>query len=124
MHEYSVMNQLVSALLEELDGRDIDRVKEVRIEVGELTFLGQEQLKFAYETLSKDTVLENSKLAVKEIKSKIRCRECGYEGGVNYSDRSSVHYQVPVISCPECDSKPNIVQGKETKIVGVTAVEE
>jgi len=124
MHEYSVMNQLVSALLDELNGRDIDRVKEVRIEVGELTFLGHEQLQFAYKTLSKDTVLEGSELAVEEIKSKIRCAECGYEGGVNYSDRSSVHYQVPVISCPECDSKPNIVQGKETKIVGVTAVEE
>jgi len=124
MHEYSVMNQLVSALMEELDGRDIDRVKEVRIEVGELTFLGQEQLKFAYETLSKDTNLEGSELAVEEIKSKIKCGECGYEGGINYSNRSNVHYQVPVISCPECDSKPDIVQGKETKIVGLTAVEE
>ncbi len=124
MHEYSVMNQLVSALLEELGGRDIDRVKEVRIEVGEMTFLGHEQLRFAYETLSKDTILEGSELNIEEIKSKIKCGGCGYEGGVDYSDKTSVHYQVPVISCPECDSKPEIVQGKETKIVGVTAVEE
>ncbi len=124
MHEYSVMNQLVSALLEELNGRDIDRVKEVRIEVGELTFLGQDQLEFAYKTLSQNTVLEGSELAVEEIKSKIKCDDCGYEGGVNYSDRTSVHYNVPVISCPECDSKPTVVKGKETKIVGVTAVEE
>ena len=124
MHEYSVMNQLVSALLDELDGRDIDRVKEVRIEVGELTFLGTDQLEFAYETLSKDTILEGSELDIEEIDSEIRCGECGYEGGVNYSDRTSVHYNVPVISCPECDSKPDVVQGKETQIVGVTAVEE
>lgn len=124
MHEYSVMSQLVSALLEELDGRDINRVKEVRIEVGELTFLGHDQLKFAYETLSKETVLEGSDLNIEEIKSSIKCDECGYEGGVNYSDRTSVHYQVPVISCPECDAKPSIVHGKETKIVGVTALEE
>jgi len=124
MHEYSVMNQLISALLEELDGRDIDRIKRVRIEVGELTFLGHEQLKFAYKTLNQETILEGSELDIKEIKSKIRCGECGYEGGVNYSNRTSVHYQVPVISCPECDSKPDIVHGKETKIVGVTAVEE
>ncbi len=124
MHEYSVMSQLVSALLDELDGRDIERVNEVRIEVGELTFLGHDQLKFAYKTLSQDTVLEGSDLDIKEIKSSIKCEECGYEGGVNYSDRASVHYQVPVISCPECDSKPSIVQGKETKIVGVTAEEK
>lgn len=124
MHEYSVMNQLVSALLEELKGRDIHKVKEVQIEVGELTFLGTEQLKFAYQTLSQDTILEGSELDIEEIESRINCSECGYEGGVNYSNKSSVHYQVPVISCPECDSKPKIVQGKETKIVGVTAVEE
>ena len=124
MHEYSVMNQLVSALLEELKGRDIHKVKEVQIEVGELTFLGTEQLKFAYQTLSQDTILEGSELDIEEIKSRINCSECGYEGGVNYSNKSSVHYQVPVISCPECDSKPKIVQGKETKIVGVTAVED
>ncbi len=124
MHEYSVMNQLVSALLEELDERDVNRVKEVRIEVGELTFLGDNQLKFAYETLSQDTILEGSELDIENVESKIKCEECGYEGGVNYSDRTSVHYQVPVISCPECNSKPDIVQGKETKIVGVTAVEE
>lgn len=124
MHEYSVMSQLVSALLDELDGRDIDRVKEVRIEVGELTFLGHDQLKFAYETLTQETILEGSELDIEEIESKIECEECGYEGAVNYSDRSGVHYNVPVISCPECDSKPKVVQGKETQIVGVTAVEE
>ncbi|MEF8833212.1 MAG: hydrogenase maturation nickel metallochaperone HypA [Candidatus Thermoplasmatota archaeon] len=124
MHEYSVMNQLVSALLEELEERDVNRVKEVRIKVGELTFLGDDQLKFAYETLSQDTILEGSELDIENVESKIKCEGCGYEGGVNYSDRTSVHYQVPVISCPECDAKPDIVQGKETKIVGVTAVEE
>lgn len=118
------MSQLVSALLDELDGRDIDRVKEVRIEVGELTFLGNDQLKFAYETLTQETILENSELKIDEIESKIACSECGYEGGVNYSDKTSVHYNVPVLSCPECDAKPEVVQGKETQIVGVTAVEE
>lgn len=118
------MSQLVSALLDELNGRDIERVKEVRIQIGELTFLGKDQLEFAYETLTQETVLEGSSLDVEEIKSRVECRECGYEGGINYSDRTSVHYNVPVISCPECDSKPEVVQGKETKIVGVTAVEE
>ncbi|MBS3781991.1 MAG: hydrogenase maturation nickel metallochaperone HypA [Candidatus Thermoplasmatota archaeon] len=118
------MNQLVSALLDELEGRELDAIKEVRIEVGELTFLGEEQMKFAYETLSRDTILEGSELNIDSIPSKIRCEECGYEGSVNYSDGGYAHYNIPVINCPECDSKPEIVKGKETKIVGVTAVEE
>ncbi len=126
MHEYSVMNQLMSALLDELEEEkdNIERVKEVRIEVGELTFLGEDQLKFAFETLSKDTIVEEAELKVTELESEVRCDDCGYEGGINYSNDPAFHYNVPVISCPECDSKPEIVKGKETKIVGVTAVEK
>lgn len=123
MHEYSVMKQLVSALLDELDGRDIDKVKEVRIKIGDLTFLGAEQLKFAYEVLSKDTILEGSELNVEKIEAKINCEECGYEGDVDYSEDPAFHYDVPVLSCPECGSKPAIVKGKETVIDGVTAEE-
>ncbi len=124
MHELSVMTQLVSSLLDELDDKDIKNVSEVDIEIGELTFLGDEQLKFAYETLSKETILEGSELNIRKLSSKINCENCGYEGGVNYSDDPAFHYEVPVISCPECDSKPTIVQGKETKIVSVRVKEE
>ncbi|MBS3817466.1 MAG: hydrogenase maturation nickel metallochaperone HypA [Candidatus Thermoplasmatota archaeon] len=124
MHEYSVMRQLVSALLDELEEKGVNKAKEVRIEVGELSFLGNEQLKFAFRTLSKDTILEGAELKVINVESKVRCEECGYEGSVNYSDDPAFHYNVPVISCPECGSNPDIIKGKETKIVGVTAVEE
>ncbi len=126
MHEYSVMNQLVAALLDELEEErdNIERIKEVKIEVGELTFLGEDQLKFAFETLSKDTILEGADLDVNSIESEVRCENCGYEGEINYSNDPAFHYNVPIISCPECDSKPEIIKGKETKIVGVTAVEK
>lgn len=124
MHELSVMSQLVSALLDELDERDIEKVAEVKIEIGELTFLGEDQLKFAYETLSQENILEGSELKITKLNSKISCPECGYEGGVNYSEDPALHYDIPIINCPECDSEPEIIQGKETKIVSVKAEEE
>ncbi|MFP3871537.1 MAG: hydrogenase maturation nickel metallochaperone HypA [Candidatus Natronoplasma sp.] len=126
MHEYSVMSQLMSALLDELEDEkeNIGDIKEVRIEVGELTFLGEMQLKFAFEALSKETIVEGAELKVMKIESKVRCDECGYEGGIDYTEDPAFHYNVPVISCPECGSKPEIIKGRETKIVGVTAVEK
>ena len=117
------MKQLVSALLDELEDKEIGKVKEVRVEIGDLTFLGAEQLKFAYEVLSKDTILAGSELNVIEKQAKIKCEECGYEGDVEYSDDPAFHYNVPVISCPKCGAKPKVIQGKETTIVGVTAEE-
>lgn len=118
------MRSLVSALLEELKGRDIDRVKKVTVEIGSLTFLSHEAMDFAYEATTKDTVLEGSSMEIIEKKAEVRCSECGYEGEVEYSDDPAFHYNIPVISCPECGAKPEITQGKETTIVGVTAVEE
>lgn len=124
MHEYSVMTQLVSALLDELEDRDIDEIEEVTLEIGALTFLGEEQMKFAYEALTKDTILEGSDLKVVTVEPKVRCQECGYEGVVEYSEDPAFHYDIPIISCPECGEQPEIVQGKETVIKKVTAKEE
>ncbi len=126
MHEYSVMSQLVSALLDELEmqKKKMEGVKEVKIEVGELTFLGKDQLQFAFKTLSKDTLLEGAELNINEVKAEVRCDDCGYTGGINYSDDPAFHYNIPIISCPECGTKPEVTKGKESKIVGVTAFEK
>ncbi|MFO7791513.1 MAG: hydrogenase maturation nickel metallochaperone HypA [Candidatus Saliniplasma sp.] len=123
MHEYSVMKQLVSALLDELKDKDVKKVKEVRVEIGELTFLGEQQLNFAFEVLSKDSILEGSELKVKMKDAEVRCNQCGYEGGVSYSNDPGFHFNIPVISCPDCGEKPKVIQGKETMITGVTAEE-
>ena len=123
MHEYSVMKQLVSSLLDELEEKNVKKVKEIRIEIGELTFLGEQQLKFAHEVLSKDNILEGSQLKVKTKDAKVKCDNCDYEGGVSYSNDPGFHFNIPVISCPECGEKPNVIQGKETMITGVTAEE-
>ena len=123
MHEYSVMKKLVTAVIDEIKDRDIDKITQVKVEIGDLTFLGEEQLKFAYEVLSKDTILEGSKLKLIKKPAKVRCSECGYVGEIEYSDDPAFHYTVPVISCPSCESKPDIIQGKGMNIIGVTAEE-
>ena len=62
MHEFSVMTQIVDSVLAEARSRDAHKVEQVELEVGEFTMLGSEQLKFAYEVLSKDTLLQGSNL--------------------------------------------------------------
>ena len=49
MHEVSVMSSIIEQVLNELDKHEVERVEEVELVVGELTFLGHEQLLFAYE---------------------------------------------------------------------------
>ena len=81
MHEVSVVSDIVSAILRELENYNVEKVEEVVLVVGEMTSLGQEQLEFAYEIVTKDTKLEGSKLVIENEKIRVRCESCGYEGG-------------------------------------------
>ena len=88
MHEYSVMTQIVESILAEADKRKATKVEEVDLEIGDYTLLGDEQLKFAYDLMSKDTILEGSKLNIRHLKGKIKCTACDYNGPVSISEDS------------------------------------
>ena len=53
MHEFSMTNQIVNYILEEAKKHNARRVNEVHLTIGKLTFLGLEQVKFAYKILVK-----------------------------------------------------------------------
>ena len=113
MHEVSVVADLVAAINTELERYKVVSVKEVTITVGRLTNLGAEQMEFAYEIISKGSVLEGSKLIIEEEDVKVSCGRCGYEGPVrNITLDEDSHYQMPVLSCPECGGAVTITAGK------------
>ena len=66
MHEFSMTERLIEAVLHEAEKRGAKRVVEVRLSIGKLMFLGLEQVKFAYATLVRGTILEGSKLMIEE----------------------------------------------------------
>jgi len=113
MHEVSVMADLIEAIKKELEKYDVISVDRVTLTVGKLTNLGAEQLEFAYEIMSKDSILDGSKLVIEEEEIEVRCGECGYEGRVKNMDLGEdAHYQIPILSCPKCNSAVTITSGK------------
>jgi hydrogenase nickel incorporation protein HypA/HybF len=121
MHEYSVMSQIVDSILEEVKKRDATKVEQVDLEIGEFTMLGDEQMEFAYEVLSKDTVLQGSKLRVTHRKGKVKCDSCGYEGDVMIAE-DSPHRMIPILECPKCHSPAKITEGRECFIRNIRMV--
>jgi len=99
MHEYSVMNQIIEVILAEAKKRDAEKVSHVSIDIGEFTFLGEEQLKFAFEVLTKDTVASGAILHITTRKGTVEC-ECGYSGAPERPD--DLHSLAPVLRCPKC----------------------
>jgi hydrogenase nickel incorporation protein HypA/HybF len=112
----------VQSVLEEARKHGAKRVKEVSLVIGKLTFLGLEQVRFAYETLTKGTIMEGSNLLIKESDGVVKCNSCGYEGDFKYEDNPQYHVPVPTLHCPKCGGVVKIVGGKECIIEKVKLV--
>jgi hydrogenase nickel incorporation protein HypA/HybF len=116
VHEFSITSQIVQSVLAETEKRKAKKVTAVYLVVGKLTFLGLEQVRFAYEVLTKDTIMEGSKLIIEEQEGIVKCNNCGYEGGFKYEDDPLYHVPVPTLKCPKCGNVVSIVAGKECTI--------
>lgn len=122
MHEFSMTTQIVNYVLEEAKKHNAKRVNEVHLIIGKLTFLGIEQVKFAYDLLVKNTIMEDSKLHIEEKNGVVKCSNCGYNGDLKYEDDPVYHIPSPTLNCPKCGDVVNIVGGKECTIKSIKLV--
>ncbi|UCE75437.1 MAG: hydrogenase maturation nickel metallochaperone HypA, partial [Methanomassiliicoccales archaeon] len=97
MHEYSIMVDIVKAALKSLEGYVVENVKKIFLEVGELTFLNPEQLRFCFKALTEDNILKGAVLVITEKKAQIECTSCGYKGDLEQRPEED-HFRIPRIS--------------------------
>jgi len=109
----------VKSVLQEAKKHNAKRVDGVHLAIGKLTFLGLEQVRFAYEVLVKDTIMEGSKLYIEEKDGVVRCNNCGYEGDLKYEDNPVYHVPTPTLNCPKCGGVVKIIGGRECTIRSV-----
>ncbi len=103
MHEFSVAQLVLEAVLKAAAKHGARRVLEVTLEVGELSLLNLEQLEFSFKVLSKGTIVEDAKLRFEVRRTVIRCLKCGYEGMAASAELES-HLPPLVVQCPACRS--------------------
>jgi hydrogenase nickel incorporation protein HypA/HybF len=124
MHELSMATQIVENVLEEAKRHDAKKVAEVHLVIGKMTFLGVDQVRFSYEILVKDTIMEDSKLIIKEQDGVIECSSCGFKGAVPIDDDPAYHVPVPSLRCPKCREAAKIVEGKECTIESIRILKQ
>lgn len=130
MHEFSVMTEIVSAINAEIKKHQFKSIEKVYLEVGELMFLGEDQLRFGYGILTQDNeTLKNSELIIETKKPKIECSSCGYTGKLPYEsigDKNdpTYHFSFPKFSCPECNGPIKILEGRACIIRNITGTVE
>lgn len=119
MHEFWTTTQLVEAVSLEAKSRSAKKVLEVNLVIGKMTFLRADQMKFAYDVLTKNTVLEGSKLNIEESDPDVECEKCGYRGPLDVEEDPAYHFNIPSLSCPKCSTAARIIGGRECTIRSV-----
>lgn len=118
MHEAALAQSILTTILEVASRNEAREVLRVEMEVGEICLVNMEQLTFLIGMFARETIAKDMEFLVKQVETKIRCKECSYFGRVEYKEIDPEwHYRVPVFSCTRCKSnRTEIVQGKELKI--------
>ncbi len=112
MHEVSVVTSLVDATIAELAKYDVTGVRSVTLVIGDLTNLGEEQMSFAYEIVTRGTVLEGSQLIIEREPIELECWDCGFTGPAKVlTDPDFDTHSIPILSCPECGGKVTVTKG-------------
>ncbi len=123
MHEVSVIANMVDAILKELEKYNVKSVDNVNILIGDLTSLGVEQLEFAYEIVTRDTILEGSKLVIEREEVRVKCHSCGYEGPAENLESDFYDHCVPILACPKCGGGVDITAGEACRVKDLNITE-
>ena len=117
MHELSMAEAIVNTVVDAANKNDADEVLEVTIEIGILTMLNPEQLKFLLDILVEETIMKDAEIIIEEIPITIECKNCDYKGNAN--TEGSDHY-LTVVLCPECGGRDlEIIQGRECNVKNI-----
>lgn len=103
MHELSITRNIVAIVSERAHGA---KVTKVTLEIGQLSAVVPDAIRFCFDVVAKGTVLEGARLDVVEVPGRARCRDCG----------QSVDLHQVIARCP-CGS-PNLdrLAGEELRI--------
>ena len=115
MHELSVMSQVADSIMGIARDKGATRIESVHLQVGELTFLAWDQLEFAWEIYSRDVgpPLEGATLNLEKMEARGSCPSCGYTGGLKVVEYDDSHYTTPVLDCPQCGERVDILEGRD-----------
>ncbi len=105
MHELSITESIVSAILERVEGR----IQTVTLIVGRLSGMVPESISFCFDVCTQGTRLEGAALDIVEVPGQVRCLTCGVE------------FEPPdtILLCTCGSADVDVVGGQELRIKNV-----
>ena len=124
MHEVTVAQTVVDAVLAEAEAQDASSVTKITLVFGELALINVEQISFWISSFLENTLADGATLVFETVSGKVECRECGRISDVAVDpDDKLLHYAIPDFSCTSCGSHNTFIcQGREMLIKAIQGV--
>lgn len=112
MHELSLCEALVDAVVREAETTGVLALSRVRVEVGELAAADPRALGFCFDAVARGTVAEGARLEIVTAAGRALCRGCS----------TLVRLRERVAPCPNCGGfDRRILAGTEVRLVEMEA---
>jgi len=113
MHELSLLENVREILEEHAVSQNFSIVSKVTLEIGKLSCVEPEALRFGFDVVMKGSLAENAELLITELNGLGLCQQCGQQ----------VFMETLYDTCPLCGS-PNvkIFQGLEMKVKDLVVI--
>jgi len=107
MHEMSLAEGMLQIVVAAARSADARRVQAVRLELGALSHVERDALRFCFDAVTRDSVAEGARLEILETPGRAWCMPCG----------TSVELQRLGDACPHCGSyQLQVTQGEEMRV--------
>jgi hydrogenase nickel incorporation protein HypA/HybF len=106
VHELAITESLVDAVTERLPGR---RVTCVRLQIGALSGVVADSVRFCFDLVTEGTGLEGATLEIDQPPAECHCRTCGGD----FAPDS------PIALCPCGSAEVTVLTGQDLKITSV-----
>jgi hydrogenase nickel incorporation protein HypA/HybF len=133
MHEWALAESVITAAVNEAKKNQLQALKEITIQIGELQQIEYDIFKFALQEILKiqNKNLKNVKFHIKTQKTLLRCHSCEYTWGfqklkknVTAVEGEAIHFIPEVVfthaRCPRCKSPDfEIIKGRGVSITSI-----
>lgn len=107
MHEMAIAQSVFDIAFNEAEKHDADKIRKIKISVGEFSGVVKDALDFAFDVLKPGTPAANAEIEIEVLKLTSRCDKCG-EVECTLSDLK--------LTCAACGRRLEITGGREMKV--------
>lgn len=110
MHELSITENILSITLDKAREASASKVMKLNVVIGEMSGIAGDCVDFYFKIISKDTLAADAELAITNVPTLLKCRNCSRE----------FHSEENYWTCPDCGKKDfDIIAGRELFIESI-----